>query len=66
MWRQSKLALVDADSRRIFLVSEIPAAAGSSGAQRMRDAMVNGLRELFGCECQSFVMHEQRAAIAWR
>lgn len=65
MWRQSKLALVDADSQRIFLVSEIPAAAGSSGAQAMHDAMVSGLQEFFACECRSFVMHTGCTMVSW-
>lgn len=66
MWRQSRLALVGAHSRDVFLVSEIPGVAGADAARQMHDAMVGGLRELFERECQSFVMHAQSTRIEWR
>jgi hypothetical protein len=31
----------------------------------MRDAMEKGLRNLFGCDCQSFTLHEQCPSIVW-
>jgi hypothetical protein len=65
MWRLAKLALVYTDSRNIFLISEIPGVAGASGAERMRSAMEEGLHNLFGCDCQSFTLHDQCTSIVW-
>ncbi len=65
MWRQSQLALVTPDSTRIFMVSEIPGLAGEPVAEAMRESMVVGLRDLFGLECQSFLMTNDQPSIRW-
>ena len=65
MWRQSRLALISADSSDIFMVSEIPAAAGRDVADSMRSAMEHGLANFFGRECETFIMTEGDDQIAW-
>ena len=65
MWRQSRLGLVTPHSTRIFLVSEIPGAAGEAVAEAMRGSMTAGLRDLFGVPCQSFVMDTDQADLCW-
>lgn len=65
MWRQSRLALVSADSRNIFMVSEVPAAAGNAVAAAMENSMRQGLEAYFNCQCQTFVMAEGDESIEW-
>ena len=65
MWRQARLALVSAETSDVFMVSEIPAAAGAAVAQRMKADMEEGLQRFFGCGCQSFVMSEGDERIEW-
>ena len=61
VWRQSRLGLVSADTRRALLVSEI-LPAHAELAEPVRAAIADGLRELFGAAVTSTVLAEERAA----
>ena len=65
MWRQARDGLVDAQSRSVFLVSEIPGVAGEPVARQMEQDMRTGLADYFGLDCQSFVISEALTRIDW-
>ena len=60
MWRQARQALVHAETRNVFLVSEIPGIAGRAVAEAMRRDMVSGLRQHFGVEAESAILDSGR------
>ena len=60
MWRQAKQALVSAETRNVFLVSEIPGIAGPGVAEAMRRDMVSGLEQHFGVESASAILDRDR------
>ena len=66
MWRQSRAGLVNNESSEIFLVSEIPAVAGTETANAMQQDFRRGLVEYFSRDCLSFVLNKDLTEIEWR
>ena len=60
MWRQARQALVQPETRNVFLVSEIPGIAGRDVAGAMRRDMVSGLQEHFGVRAESTILDAGR------
>ena len=60
MWRQARQALVHAETRNVFLVSEVPGIAGRDVAEAMRLDMVSGLEQHFGVESASAILDRGR------
>ena len=59
MWRQAREALVLAESRNVFLVSEIPGVADDALAARMAADMATGLRDHFGVVARTTVLNAE-------
>ena len=63
MWRQARQALVQPETRNVFLISEIPGIAGRGVAEAMRRDMLSGLRLHFGVEAKSAILDSGHPAL---
>jgi len=65
MWRQSREALVQPETRDVFFVSEIPGVAPEGTAERMREDFMTAVRSYFSVEAVTDVLDETRVEFHW-
>ena len=65
VWKQSRRGLLDESTSSAFFVSEVLGAVDGGVAESVLDGFRSGLREHFGVEPQTFLLHEEHASIAW-
>ena len=65
MWRQARDGLVQPQTRNIFLISEIPGAAGEPVARQMLADMQTGVRDHFGREADTALLTSECMQFEW-
>ena len=63
MWRQAKTGLVQQQSSKIFLVSEVPGIGGKEKAIRVEFDLKEGLQNLFGVCSQTFLLDSSQIVV---
>ncbi len=63
MWRQAKTGLVQQQSSKIFLISEVPGIAGKEKAIRVEYDLKEGLQNLFGVCSQTFLLDSSQIVV---
>jgi DNA/RNA-binding domain of Phe-tRNA-synthetase-like protein len=65
VWRQARRGLVSAETRNVFLISEILGEVGPEVAAAVERDFRNGLDRYFGLNSQSFVLDAEHPRFAW-
>lgn len=63
IWRQSKIGLVQPDSKNVFLLSEIPEILGDDLYNEVKDAIAGGVKTHFGINPDVYTLDEETLEI---
>jgi DNA/RNA-binding domain of Phe-tRNA-synthetase-like protein len=65
VWRQARTALLVAETRDVFLVSEVLGELGADVAEAVRADFAHGVGEHFGAQARTWLLDAAHPAAAW-